>query len=95
MHTIYYRTCPEQIYEQFTERKTNLRNLLQVKIKRYKKEIGRNGVLWNSIGNDFKSQENLTTFKNKIKECKNKINQQSFGKETCIINNKNKDFSSF
>ena len=31
MHRIYYKTCPKQIYEQFSERKTNLRNPLKLK----------------------------------------------------------------
>ena len=80
IHRIYYKTCPKQIYEQFSERKTNLRNPLQVEVIRYKKEIGRNsfkyrgGVLWNLVNNNLKSQENMTTLKKKIEEYKENVN---------------------
>ena len=78
---------------QFSERKTNLRTPLQVEVISYKKEIGRSsfkyrgGVLWISVNNNLKSQENITTFKTKIKEYKRNVNQHSFEKEACIINN--------
>ena len=56
------------------------------------KKIGRNsfryrgGVLWNSVSNKLKSQENITTLKNKMKELKTSIKQHSFEKEACVIN---------
>ena len=90
-----------KIYGKFTNRKTNVRNPLQIEVDRYKKEIGRNslkyrgGVLWNSIDNKLKNQENITTFKNNIKLFKNRTNQYSFEKEACLNDNKNTDFNYF
>ena len=83
MQRICYKTCRKQIYNKFSERKSILRNQLQVEVKRYRNEISRNllkyrvGGLWNSICNTLKSEENITSFKNKIKEHKAKISQHS------------------
>ena len=98
MHRIYYESCPRVISEKFTKKSGRLRNPLQFEIPRYRKEIGRNSlryrgpVIWDAMNTDLKQDKNLNTFRSNIKRFKNKVNQMTFSKEVCIINNKHRDY---
>ena len=41
---------------------------------------------------ELKQDKNLNTFRSNIKRFKNRVNQVTLSKETCIINNKDKDY---
>ena len=99
MHRIYYESCPRVISERFTKKSDRLRKPLQSEIPRYRKETGRNSlryrepVIWNTMSTDLKQDKNLNTFRNNIKQFKNRINQITFRTEVCMINNKHRDYN--
>ena len=74
------------------------RNKLQLDIKRFKREIGRNSLryrgclLWNAIDNSLKEKEDTQEFKNNIKLHIDFMNKFSFKYETCILKTRLKDY---
>ena len=96
VHQAFYQAGPAQITDLFSVKATKYdsRRSKQLVLDRPKKEIGRlslrhrGTMIWNSIPSSVKGYENVTSFKNRLKQLSKFINNFTFEKESSQITNK-------
>ena len=94
MHTIYNQSKSDLVeLEKLSPRIENSRHLMQLKVDRFKMEVGRNSfryrgsVLWNALPYELKQVNNTNHFKNKLKSHNELINDFKFTKGNITISN--------
>ena len=100
IHQAFYQAGPAQITELFSVKVTKYdsRRSKQLVLDRPKKEIGRlslrhrGTMIWNSIPSSVKDYDNVTLFKNRLKQLSKFINNFTFEKESSLIMNKSHHF---
>ena len=101
MHQIYHGTADKSIAQMFQNKdpeKQRTRNKLQFEVKRYNTKTGRNSfkykatMIWNSIPDQIRDAENVQTFKTRLKNVRQTINDFTFQKGLTGFLNKEKDF---
>ena len=100
IHQAFYQTGPVQITELFSVKATKYdsQRSKQLVLDRPKKEIGRlslrhrGTMIWNSIPSSVKGYDNVTLFKNRLKQHFKFINNFTFEKESSLITNKSHHF---
>ena len=100
VHQAFYQAGPAQIVELFSVKVTRYdsRRTKQLVLDRPKKEIGRlslrhrGTMIWNSIPSSVKDFDNVTSFKNRLKQLSKFINNFTFEKESSMITNKSHHF---
>ena len=96
VHQAFYQAGPAQITELFSVKAEtyNSRRSKQLVLNRPKMEIGRlsirhrGAMIWNSIPSSVKDNDNVTSFKNNLKQFSKFINNFTFEKESSVITNK-------
>ena len=96
VHQAFYQAGPAQITELFSVKPEtyNSRRSKQLVLGRPKMEIGRlsirhrGAMIWNSIPSSVKDYNNVTSFKNNLKQFSKFINNFTFEKESSAIINK-------
>ena len=96
VHQGFYQAGPAQITDLFSVKATKYdsRRSKQLVLDRPKKEIGRlslrhrGTLIWNSIPSSVKGYDNVTSFKNRLKQLSKFINNFTFEKESSQITNK-------
>ena len=100
VHQAFYQAGPTQITELFSVKaiKYDSRRSKQLVLDRPKKEIGRislrhrGTMIWNPLPSSVKDYDNVTTFKNRLKQLSKFINNFTFEKESSLITNKSHHF---
>ena len=95
VHQAFYQAGPAQIVKLFSVKATKYdsRRSKQLTLDRPKKEIGRltlqhrGTMIWNSIPSSVKDYDNVTLFKNRLKQLSKFINNFTFEKERSLITN--------
>ena len=102
MHTIYNQSKMDLVeFEKLSPRSENSRNLMQLKVDRFKTEVGRNSfryrgsVLWNALPYELKQTKDQNVFRNKLKSYNKLINDFNFAKGNITISNKKDDYFYF
>ena len=102
MHTIYNQSKTDLVeFEKLSPRSENSRNLMQLKVDRFKTEVGRNSfryrgsVLWNALPYELKQTKDQNVFRNKLKSYNKLINDFNFTKGNITISNKKDDYFYF
>ena len=93
VHQAFYQAGPAQIADLFSVKVTRYdsRRSKQLVLERPKKEIGRlslrhrGTMIWNSIPSSGKDFDNVTSFKNRLKQLSKFINNFTFEKESSLI----------
>ena len=96
IHQAVYQTGPVQITEFFSVKATKYdsQRSKQLALDRPNKEIGRlslqhrGTMIWNSIPSSVKDYDNVTLFKNRLKQHFKFIKNFTFEKESSLITNK-------
>ena len=98
MHTIYNQSKSYLVeFEKLSPRSENSPHLMQLKVDRFKTEVGRNSfryrgsVLWNALPYELKQIKDTNGFKIKLKSHNKLINDFKFTKGNITISNK-KDY---
>ena len=102
MHQAYYNKpnwMTENMCEKKDKRLRSSRSEIQLDVKMFKTELGRNSLkyrgpsLWNAIPDRLKKIESSNSFKKSLKSALKIINNVSFNKGTVAITHKLEDFS--
>ena len=74
MHIIYYQPKSDLVeFEKFPPRIEHSRNLMQIKVDRFRTDVSRNSfkyrgsVLWNALPHELNQTKGNNAFKNKLK----------------------------
>ena len=101
MHNIYNNQAPEilsNLFNKNTSCKYNLRRNNSYIIPRHNLQVGRTTlrfrgpVAWNSLSNEIKKIDKLSKFKSVLKKSRKVLDDLTFHKETCLVNNKDADY---
>ena len=104
MHQIYYDNIQSDIKNLFIKREQNgydTRKKLQFEVQRYKSETGRNSsrywgpLIRNSLSNELKKLQNMSTFKSNLKKELNYKTSFNFHNEAAVNTNKRDNFIYF
>ena len=94
-------TIPKNLLVKKEQNGYDTRKKLQFDVQRYTSETGRNSLryrgplIWNSLPNELKKFQNITTFKSNIKKELNYTINFNFQKEAAVNTNKRDNFVYF